>query len=381
MTMYVIFAVAFLWIAHNESNAAPAFACHNHRLSRTREKIVTTKWGQLSLIPYHTHARSTRARKIIIASSMGAEDAFDFCVSIGKGSSLETKCLSFPWTLLVEGNLIGSIQCSKQGQEKTTTRVRVSEGGELSADVTCVHSVEVYGRVIGNIECQHLTVGRSGEVIGDVHVSSMRVDPGGTLLGIVRCGKVSRTSEGGEPSVTDKEAHISLNGQELPEPYKNGVTVISQPQIELELRNNEHYGHTDYNSAQIPLNGNTSPESYSNGAGAPGFNGNMSPASYSNGAAAPGFNGNTSPESYSNGAGAPEALQIQSDDSINHDKNGHTGPQYSNGASFVSPFRPTTHDAISKPEEYRGETEIPNVEPAIMPAEPSILRGSPSKPL
>jgi hypothetical protein len=170
MSMYVIFAFAFLWIAHNESNAAPAFACHNHRLSQTREKIVATKWGQ-SLIPSHTY--TTRAKKICIASSMGAEEAFDFCVSIGKGSSLETKCLTFPWTLLVEGSLKGSIQCSKQGQEKTTTRVRVSEGGELSADVTCVHSVEVHGRIIGNIECQHLTVGRSGEVIGDVHVSSM----------------------------------------------------------------------------------------------------------------------------------------------------------------------------------------------------------------
>jgi hypothetical protein len=85
------------------------------------------------------------------------------------------------------------------------------------------------------------------------------VDPGGTLLGIVRCGKVSRTSEGDEPSVTDKDAHISLNGQELPEPYKNGVAVISQPQIELELRENEHYEHTEYNSAQVLLNENTSP--------------------------------------------------------------------------------------------------------------------------
>jgi hypothetical protein len=130
-----------------------------------------------------------------------------------------------------------------------------------------------------------------------------------------------------------------LNGQEVPESYTNGVAVISQPQIELELRKNEQHEHTDYNSAQVALNPNTSPESYSNG------------------------------------ADDPNSLQSQSD-STNHNKNGHTDPHYSNGASIESPFR-STHDTISTPEEYRGETEIPIVEPA-MPAEPSISRASPS---
>ena len=95
-------------------------------------------------------------------------------MSIGVGSSLTIPdgVLSFPTTLLVEGSVSGKIDCA-QPRFSPGTRVTVARTGTIEGDVACAETVEVYGKVVGRIECKYLTVVAGAEVIGDVVCGSM----------------------------------------------------------------------------------------------------------------------------------------------------------------------------------------------------------------
>ena len=72
--------------------------------------------------------------------------------------------------LIVEGTLMGAeLVC----HDTSNTHVTIEKGGELHADISCVETVIVKGRLVGNVTCKKLKIMDSGEVIGDVSAEFM----------------------------------------------------------------------------------------------------------------------------------------------------------------------------------------------------------------
>lgn len=129
------------------------------------------------------------------------------CVFISSSTSLSLPpeaSLTFPRVLVIEGQFTGDIGCTAQSSQETGVLVR--KGGELHADVTCVRTVEVFGRLFGRIECEQLIIGSSGEVIGDVTAASLRVESGGSIIGRCNVGSARQQREiGTNPNAGNHE--------------------------------------------------------------------------------------------------------------------------------------------------------------------------------
>mmetsp|Transcript_7021 Transcript_7021/g.15319 ORF Transcript_7021/g.15319 Transcript_7021/m.15319 type:complete len:592 (-) Transcript_7021:2309-4084(-) len=121
------------------------------------------------------------------ATSGSTEQQADVSIGVGSSLTIPDGVLSFPTTLLVEGSVSGKIDCA-QPRCSPGTRVTVARTGTIEGDVACAETVEVYGKVVGRIECKYLTVVAGAEVIGDVVCGSIFLEPGATVLGVVQCG-------------------------------------------------------------------------------------------------------------------------------------------------------------------------------------------------
>lgn len=108
------------------------------------------------------------------ASSISGSVEQQADVSIGVGSSLTIPdgVLSFPTTLFVEGSVSGKIDCA-QPKFSPGTRITVARTGTITGDVACAETVEVYGKIVGRIECKFLTAVSGAEIIGDVVCGSV----------------------------------------------------------------------------------------------------------------------------------------------------------------------------------------------------------------
>ena len=118
----------------------------------------------------------------------GSDPAQKFGVSIGAGSSLNIPgqgVLSFNTGLLIEGSVNAELSCTQPGPG---TCVRIAEGGTLEGDITCAETVEIHGKLLGNIECSYLTITEGAEIVGDIICGSLVIEPGGTVVGFVRSG-------------------------------------------------------------------------------------------------------------------------------------------------------------------------------------------------
>ena len=117
-----------------------------------------------------------------------------YSVVIGKGSILNLEndgTLTFSKSLLVEGTLIGNLQCTCTSldsyhncnndniDEKEVncmdTSVMIGKEGQLTAHiVNCgVAKLNVQGQLIGDVHCDKLIVGKYAVLIGDIKVRSM----------------------------------------------------------------------------------------------------------------------------------------------------------------------------------------------------------------
>uniref|UniRef100_A0A7S3V973 Polymer-forming cytoskeletal protein n=1 Tax=Chaetoceros debilis TaxID=122233 RepID=A0A7S3V973_9STRA len=156
--------------------------------------------------------------------------ADDFSVVIGKNSMLNLEGdghLTFSDSLLVEGTLVGNLKClvdvnahvdtdfhgdyahrsiieandedepgtssssPSSSTPLTPTLVKIGTEGELHADVKCVSTVEVWGKLVGDAHCDTLMVAPGAVIIGDISARIVSIGMGASLVGSMQTGEFS----------------------------------------------------------------------------------------------------------------------------------------------------------------------------------------------
>lgn len=93
--------------------------------------------------------------------------------------------LEFAKSLLIEGTVIGKLHCTYYDNQSdiagstgascdASTFLKIGDDGELRANVeNCVMNVDVLGKLIGDVHCDKLYVGKKAVLIGNVKARSM----------------------------------------------------------------------------------------------------------------------------------------------------------------------------------------------------------------
>lgn len=128
-------------------------------LSPPRFKLLSRPLG------YHNHGsfrsrESLHALFVVRRKPLGEENKNDFCVAIGHGTALTVESLRFPHSLLVLGFVNANLLVCSGDADDPGTLVRIGKGGVLHANIDGVKTVEAFGKLIGNIECDRLVVGK-----------------------------------------------------------------------------------------------------------------------------------------------------------------------------------------------------------------------------
>ena len=76
------------------------------------------------------------------------------------------------------------LQGEVEGEITSTGTIRIAGEGTVKGNVSA-HSVDVCGRIDGDVRARHMHVDRTGRVLGSVSVDALVVDEGGVLEG--RC--------------------------------------------------------------------------------------------------------------------------------------------------------------------------------------------------
>lgn len=121
----------------------------------------------------------------------------DATTLISEGTQL-TGDISFSGTLEVLGTVVGNIL-----SEQKDARVRILGGGIVKGDIKSA-IIEVNGSVEGSIYAlDHLALEASCKVNGNVHYTNMEMRPGAQLIGSCICQQVKPPKEIASQAVKD----------------------------------------------------------------------------------------------------------------------------------------------------------------------------------
>ena len=135
--------------------------------------------------------------------------------------------LNFADTLEIQGSIVGNII----SDSRSISFLIIGKNSEITGDIVSSHVV-VSGKVVGNINANHIEIEETARIIGGVNYKSIEVHSGAKIDGsMTTCDRELKviSSSNEEINVSQEQTDNSLNQS----PSSISLTKIPSPQIEV----------------------------------------------------------------------------------------------------------------------------------------------------
>ncbi len=178
---FVIAGHATLSLSHRQVNVYK----RDHYLKHYIDNQLITSTGanrqqrvlhQLQLRASNSHGNNSNDDTISEIFSLIIDK--ESILNLEQNDNEKNGTLEFSKSLLIEGTVIGKLHCTYYYDNKSdfagSTFLKIGDDGELRGNVeNCVMSVDILGKLVGDVHCDKLYVGKKAVLIGNVKARSM----------------------------------------------------------------------------------------------------------------------------------------------------------------------------------------------------------------